>query len=308
MKRKEGYVLAIDAGTGSGRAVIFDCAGHQIAVGQEEWNHLSDPRYPGSMEFDCQANWKLLSRCVHKALKTAGLEGADIRAISATSMREGIVIYDRGGKELWACANVDSRASEEVHELQAKSPELERYAYAISGQSFALGAIPRLKWLEKHLPETYAGMATMSMLSDWILARLSGVISSDPSNAGTTGIFSLQTRDWDLEIARRAGIRDDIFPPVVETGTPIGTVSPQAAEETGLAAGTMVVMGGGDVQMGALGLGVSRPVMRRFWAAPSGRKWSISPSRSPIRTCASASIPMWCPASVRQKASPSWSA
>nr|WP_321980020.1 autoinducer-2 kinase [uncultured Cohaesibacter sp.] len=259
MTEKEGYVLAIDAGTGSGRAVIFDSAGHQIAVGQEEWTHLSDPKYPGSMEFDCKANWKLLSKCVREALKNASLKGSDIRAVSATSMREAIVTYDKDGGELWACANVDSRASAEVHELQAKSPELERYAYSISGQSFALGAIPRLKWLEKHLPDVYANMATMSMLSDWILARLSGVISSDPSNAGTTGIFSLETRTWDLEIARRAGIRDDIFPPVVETGTPIGKVTAEAAEETGLAEGTIVVMGGGDVQMGALGLGVSRP-------------------------------------------------
>ena len=259
MKKKEAYVLAIDAGTGSGRAVIFDSAGHQIAVGQEEWSHLSDPRYPGSMEFDCKANWALLCKCVHEALQKSGLDASDIKAVSATSMREAIVIYDKDGEELWACANVDSRASEEVHELQAKSPDLERYAYAISGQSFALGAIPRLKWIEKHLPEVHAKMATMSMLSDWILARLSGVIASDPSNAGTTGIFSLKERDWDREIARRAGIRDDIFPPVVETGTPIGDVTPKAAEETGLLAGTMVVMGGGDVQLGALGLGVSRP-------------------------------------------------
>lgn len=148
MGAQSGYVLAIDAGTGSGRAVIFDDAGHQIAVGQEEWTHLSDPRYPGSMEFDCQSNWDLLCRCITKAMKDAKLEAHDILAVSATSMREGIVLYDDQGKELWACANVDSRAADEVRDLQKISPDLERDAYAISGQTFALGAIPRLKWIE----------------------------------------------------------------------------------------------------------------------------------------------------------------
>ena len=259
MTKQAGYVLAIDAGTGSGRAVIFDSEGHQIAVGQQEWTHLSDPAFPGSMEFDCQANWQLLSGCIKAALKEAGLTADQILAVSATSMREGIVIYDADGAELWACANVDSRASDQVRVLQANSPGLERDAYAISGQTFALGAIPRLKWLEHHMPEAYAKMAKVSMLSDWILARLSGEIVADPSNAGTTGIFSLATRDWDLDIARRAGLRDDIFPPVYETGTPIGAVTTKAASETGLKAGTPVVVGGGDVQLGALGLGVSRP-------------------------------------------------
>ncbi|PLW75337.1 autoinducer-2 kinase [Cohaesibacter celericrescens] len=259
MSDASGYVLAIDAGTGSGRAVIFDSTGHQISVDQEEWTHLSDPRFPGSMEFDCKANWALLKKCIATALKKANLSGDDIRAVSATSMREGIVIYDEDGNELWACANVDSRASEEVRALQANNPELERDAYRVSGQSFALGAIPRIKWLERHLPEVYEKMGKLSMLSDWILMRLSGEIASDPSNAGTTGIFSLEHRTWDLDIARRAGIKDTIFPPVVETGTPIGKVTAKAAADTGLKEGTLVVMGGGDVQLGALGLGVSRP-------------------------------------------------
>ena len=52
MEKKAGYILAIDAGTGSGRAVLFDSQGNQVAVGQEEWTHKSDPRYPNSMGFD----------------------------------------------------------------------------------------------------------------------------------------------------------------------------------------------------------------------------------------------------------------
>jgi len=94
------------------------------------------------------------------------------------------------------------------------------------------------------------------MISDWVLAKLCNVIASDPSNAGTTGVFSLQTRQWDKSMAKKLDIKDDIFPPVYETGTQIGEVTSKAAEQTGLAKGTPIIMGGGDVQLGSAGLGV----------------------------------------------------
>ena len=94
------------------------------------------------------------------------------------------------------------------------------------------------------------------MIGDWILARLCGRIATDPSNGGTTGIFSLQTRDWDAKMAAKVGLKDNIFPPCLEVGTLMGTVSAQASQETGLSTKTKVVMGGGDVQLGSAGLGV----------------------------------------------------
>jgi autoinducer 2 (AI-2) kinase len=82
------------------------------------------------------------------------------------------------------------------------------------------------------------------------------VIATDPSNGGTTGIFSLEARDWMPQMAAQVGLRDDIFPPTLEPGTVMGTVMPDVAAETGLSNQTLVVMGGGDVQLGAAGLGV----------------------------------------------------
>ena len=113
MGNKAGYLLAIDAGTGSGRAVLFDIQGNQISVGQEEWTHKSDPRYPNSMEFDVVNNWKLLCRCIRRACREGGISPSSIVAVSATSMREGIVLYSADGTELWGCANVDARAANE---------------------------------------------------------------------------------------------------------------------------------------------------------------------------------------------------
>jgi autoinducer 2 (AI-2) kinase len=259
MDKKAGYILAIDAGTGSGRAVLFDTQGNQVAVGQEEWTHKSDPRYPNSMGFDVINNWKLICRCIQRVYEESGISPSAIIGVSATSMREGIVLYDADGKELWGCANVDARAADEVRELKQKFPDLEEKFYHISGQTFALGALPRLLWVKNFMPEVYHQTAHISMLSDWVLFRLSGVIATDPSNGGTTGIYSLADRCWVPEMAASVGLRDDIFPPSLEPGTVIGKVTAQAAKETGLPQGLPVVMGGGDVQLGCVGLGIVRP-------------------------------------------------
>jgi autoinducer 2 (AI-2) kinase len=245
------YLLAIDAGTGSGRAVLFDTQGVQIAVGQEEWTHIAEEGVENSMGFDCEANWKLLCRCIKEATKDIDVE--DILAVSATSMREGIVLYDHEGKELWAVANVDARAASEVRELKLAFDGLEEEFYHQSGQTFALGALPRILWLKKNHPEIYAKVSKMSMISDWVLAKLSGVIASDPSNAGTSGVFSLKERQYAPMMANRVGIKSTIFPPCVETGEVIGRV---IDTDAGLHPDTLVVMGGGDVQLGAAGLGV----------------------------------------------------
>jgi len=248
------YLLALDAGTGSIRAVLFDTKGEQIAVSQEEWTHIEEEGVPNSMSFDYEQNWQLVLKCIKGAIK--GVKAEDILALSATSMREGIVLYDKEGKELWGVANVDARAEKEVKYLKENFVGIEEEFYKESGQTFALGALPRLLWLKNNRPEVYEKVASLSMIGDWILAKLSGVIASDPSNGGTTGVFSLSQRDWESEMAKRVGLKSNIFPSILEVGTPMGYVTKEASVMTGLATTTRVVMGGGDVQLGSAGLGV----------------------------------------------------
>ncbi len=250
------YLMAIDAGTGSVRAVIFDTNGNQISVVQKEWIHLEEEGVVNSMTFDTQSNWELTVGCIKEALAQADLQGEDIVAVSATSMREGIVVYDKEGEALWGVANVDARADAEVRFLKENFEGIEEAFYESSGQTFALGALPRLLWLKNNRPYTYNKVASLSMIGDWILAKLSQVIATDPSNAGTTGIFSLSRRTWDVSMAEKVGLKTEIFPPVLEPGTVMGTVSKKASLLTGLSLLTKVVMGGGDVQLGAAGLGV----------------------------------------------------
>ena len=250
------YLMAIDAGTGSVRAVLFDLEGNQVGCVQQEWAHLEDPRYPGSMDFDWTKNWQLTCGCIRGVLQEAAVDAKDIAAISTTCMREGIVLYDDQGQEIWACANVDARSVDEVGELIRMDPALEKELYLESGQTYALGALPRLLWVKNKQPDIYNKTARLSMFNDWLIYKLTGFMATEPSNGSTTGVFNLKARTWDPSIAKRCGLRDDIFPPVLECGTVAANVNAQGASDTGLAPGTPVVVGGGDAQLGCIGVGV----------------------------------------------------
>lgn len=252
------YLLAIDAGTGSVRAVVFNTQGKQVGIYAQEWTHLAEEGIAGSMSFDAETNWQVTQTCIKGAIANAGIDGKQIVALSASSMREGIVVYNAQGNAIWGVANVDSRAGEQVAQLNREHPDWEKRYYASSGQTFALSALPRLLWLKQNRPDLYDQAHRMTMISDWVLYMLSGVMASDPSNAGTSGIFDLATRQWDKAQAEQAGIKD-LFPPVYESGQVIGTVKTDIAQDLGLSPDALVVMGGGDVQIGTLGLGLTQP-------------------------------------------------
>lgn len=250
------YLLAIDAGTGSVRAVIFDENAKQISSHAKEWLHVKEKGVPNSMGFDCAKNWDLTLTCIKKAIKKADIKADDILALSATSMREGIVVYDENGEAIWGVANVDARADKEVRELKKLHINIEEKFYKTSGQTFALGALPRLLWLKNNRPKIYKKAKHLSMIGDWILAKLSGKIASDPSNGGTSGVFSLKKRHWDRKMAKKVGIKEKLFGEILEVGEVIGNVTKTASKQSGLSTKTKVVMGGGDVQLGSAGLGV----------------------------------------------------
>ena len=94
------------------------------------------------------------------------------------------------------------------------------------------------------------------MLSDWIVYRLAQVQVTEPSCGSSSGMFSLAGRTWSAQIAQICGISPAVLPEVADPGTVVGEVTAAAAAQTGLRAGTPVVAGGADTQLGLLGAGV----------------------------------------------------
>jgi autoinducer 2 (AI-2) kinase len=251
------HTLAIDAGTGSCRAVVFDATLSVVGSGQREWSHHPEDGVPGSQRFETEANWALICECVREALSASGLRGSDILAVSATSMREGMVLWDEHGHELWACPNVDSRSADQAARLIA-SGDAERI-YRLAGDWVSITAPARFLWLADNRPDILGRTARVGMLGDWILTRLSGEYVTDPSLGSSSGMFDLAARSWSPEIVAICGLDASIFPPVQPSGTVMGEVTQTAASETGLAQGTPVVVGGADTQLGLVGIGINQP-------------------------------------------------
>jgi autoinducer-2 kinase len=253
----EELLLAIDAGTGSCRAVLFSATGEQVSVGQREWAHRELPGAPGSQVFDTEANWRSICACIQAALAAPGVSSSAIKAVSATSMREGMVLYDAGGREIWACPNVDSRAGRQAAELVRSGAAQEIYEH--SGDWVSITAPARFRWIAENEPEVFASINHVGMLGDWITTKLSGEYVTDPSLGSSSGMFDLRARDWSPRVLEICGLDRSVFPPIVEPGNVIGAVGDRAAAETGLCAGTPVVVGGADTQLALVGIGVTQP-------------------------------------------------
>jgi autoinducer 2 (AI-2) kinase len=250
-------LLAVDAGTGSCRAILFDREGHQVAVGQREYSHPAEPGVAGSQRFDTSRNWELICACIRQVLDAVPAGAGAVRAVSTTSMREGMVLYDARGQEIWACPNVDSRASLEAEELVRSGAAQTIYEQA--GDWVAITAPARLRWIARHEPDTFAAIAHVGMLGDWILTRLCGAFVTDPSLGSSSGMFDLAGRAWSPRVLDLVGLEPAVVPPVVESGTVVGGVSAEGAAGTGLRAGTPCVVGGADTQLGLVGIGVVAP-------------------------------------------------
>jgi autoinducer-2 kinase len=289
-------LLALDAGTGSCRAVLFAVDGSQVSMAQREWSHAELPGVPGSQVFDTETNWKLITECVRQVLAEPGVDVSAIRALSTTSMREGMVLYDGSGRELWACPNVDSRAGVEATDLVGRG--LANTIYQQGGDWVAITAPARLLWIQRHEPGLFKEVRHLTMLADWITQRFTGEFVTDPSIGSSSGMFDLANRTWSADIIDICGMRADVFPSVLTPGTTAGVLSADAAAATGLRQGTPVVVGGADTQLGLVGIGVVEPgrftvIGGTFWQQTIGLSEAMIDPKARLRTLCHALPGQW---------------
>jgi autoinducer 2 (AI-2) kinase len=294
--RGNTYILTIDVGTGSGRAVLFDRKGREVSIGQREWVLEPVHEYPGASNFDTKKAWLLLIDCIKEAMDKVGAEPSHIAGVTATSMREGMVLYDSQKKELWACPNADARARGEAEAMIEAG--LAEKIYKTGGDWLSIISPARFWWIKKHLPDLYKKITFMSMLSDWVLFRLSGEIVTDVSCGSSSGIFDLKERTWSDELVETADLPKNIYPPVYEPASIVGRVTKDAAVQTGLAEGTPVITSGADTQMALLGTGAVEPGMftvvgGTFWQTTAVTDWALIDPEYRLRTLCHAIPGQW---------------
>jgi autoinducer 2 (AI-2) kinase len=245
--------LAIDAGTGSVRAIAFDEGGRAVARAAREWTHAATPGHPGGADFDTTGGWQLISSAVREVVGL--LRGRPVAAVGVSSMREGFVLYDEHGDEIFACPNTDGRARDQAEQLTRRG--LADRIYELAGDWVSITAPARLLWLQQERPEVFAAARHLGMLSDWVVYRLTGEFTTDPTCGSSSALFDLAARDWSGELAAAVDLPARILPQTLEPGTTAGAVTAAAAEATGLPAGTPVLVGGGDTQLALHGIGAT---------------------------------------------------
>ena len=90
-RHAESYVINVDVGTGSGRAIAFDEDGRQVAISQREWLPKVDPRYPGAQDFDCAHAWQLLSECLRDVAGQLGPRLSAVAAVTSACSQPSVV-------------------------------------------------------------------------------------------------------------------------------------------------------------------------------------------------------------------------
>lgn len=248
------YLLVMDAGTGAARCFIVATDGTQYWTEKMEWGYFHPEDAPaGGLEFAAQSHWRILAKVATDVIKRSGIEPAQIAAVSTTSLREGNVLLDDAGKELFAAPQHDRRGDELAAGIEERLGE-KMYR---SGGHWPTGifAPARLTWLKRHRPAMFAKAETLLMINDWITYRLTGVRCSEPTNASETCLFDIHALQWDDQLIDSVGLPRHLFSPVLKAGTVVGAVHSNAQKQTLIPAGTPVVIAGADTHCGTLGSG-----------------------------------------------------
>jgi xylulokinase len=249
-------VLAVDVGTGSVRAALFTLAGQALAIQAREHDQI----VPGfGLAEQRPADWWNGAVASIRGVLDA-VEGAAHRvlAVAACGQMHGTVLIDSAGKlaldsvQLWN----DKRASQEVAAFAAANDADALWPLTANPPSVAWPGF-KLQWIARHQPDALARAATLMMPKDYVNFRLTDAVGMDESDASCTYLFDARLNAWSPELAGLLGVDLELLPPVRAAHALVGAVTPNAAAETGLLAGTPVAAGTSDFAATLLGSGVS---------------------------------------------------
>jgi glycerol kinase len=211
------FILALDQGTTSSRAILFDRAGAVAAVAQKEFPQLF-PK-PGWVEHDPAAIWSSQWEAAQEVLEKAGASPTEIAGIGITNQRETTLVWDRrtGRPIHHAIVWQDRRTAPMCDSLKRRG--LARKIRQKTGLVVdAYFSATKLAWLLEHVPGARArarrGELAFGTVDSWLVWNLTGGRAhvTDPSNASRTMLFNLRTGDWDEELLALFGVPRSLLP------------------------------------------------------------------------------------------------
>jgi xylulokinase len=250
-------VLGIDIGTQSAKCVVLDVEGRMRGVGQESYAILA-PRTVWAEQLPGDW-WKATVNAVREALHQSRIPAARVQGIGVTGQMHGVVLVGTDLAPLRpAIIWMDRRSANLCATILARvSPET---AAAIAGNRLAPGfAAASLAWLREVEPDLLDQARAALQPKDYIVLRLTGELSADPSDASATWLYDITRGGWSETLAAACGVSPHLLPPILDSAAVAGELRPESADQLGLRPGIPVVAGAGDQAALLLGMGVVEP-------------------------------------------------
>ncbi|NPV51990.1 MAG: xylulose kinase [Firmicutes bacterium] len=254
------FVLAVDAGTESVRASIFDVTGQLVIFHVSEYP-VNFPR-PGWAEQSPDDWWRAMVWAVRGAINKSGLKAEDIAALGLDTTCCSVVFMDSKRKRVLRPSLIwmDVRATEQAKRIAATGNQALKY----NGWT---GVSPewmpcKVLWVKENEPDIYTQADTIFEYLDWMIYRLTGRITASINNTTVRWYYNRREGGWPEDFYEEIGLLDalDRFPGVIlNMGEPVGELLPEVAEELGLKAGIPVAEGGADAYVATLGLNIVQP-------------------------------------------------
>jgi len=244
------YILALDQGTSSSRAIIFDHDGTPVAVSQKEFTQHF-PR-PGWVEHDPEEIWSSERQVMLDVLDSNGIYASDIAAVGITNQRETTIVWDaETGKPVYnAIVWQDRRTSEYCDSLKALGlTDKIREKTGLLIDAYFSGT--KIRWILENVEDARdlarQGRLRFGTVDSWLIWKLTGgrVHCTDVSNASRTMLFNIHTLRWDEELLNLLGIPESMMPQVRSCSEVYGTCN--------LLGGVPVAGAAGDQQAALFG-------------------------------------------------------
>ena len=245
--------LGIDLGTSGVKAVLLDAAG--TVIGQSSAPLAISHPHPLWSEQDPEDWWRAASAAIGALCRDHDLLG--VRGIGLSGQMHGAVLLDEADRVLRpAILWNDGRAQAECAMLEATEPR----SRAITGNLAMPGfTAPKLLWVRRHEPETFARTRRVLLPKDWLRLRMTGEAISDMSDASGTLWLDVAARRWSPPMLTATGLDEQRMPALAEGTDIAGLLRNDAGGEWGLRPRLPVAGGGGDNAAGAVGIGCIAP-------------------------------------------------
>lgn len=247
------YLLGIDVGTTGTKGMLLSETGEQMGHA-----YVGYPmQTPGVCRNEQQAEdwWQALVEVTHALVKTPAT-AAQVKAICLSTQGGTLVPVDAKYRPLHpAIVWSDGRCTEQMHAFGAQLGEA--YMYEKTGWRLGAGLNAlQIAWLREHAPDVFKHTRYFLSVPDFLHARMAGVAAVDISNVGINQLADIRAAAYDKRILAFAGVEEAQLAKIVQSGTPLGRLTKEAAAALGLQPSTLLVAGAHDQYAALLGAGV----------------------------------------------------